>query len=148
MATHEVRTETSLRIERTLAAPPGRVFEAWTKAEALARWMAPTEDYVVVVSDLDLKPGGRWRLEMRHKGGAVHPVGGVYRTILAPSKLAFTWAWEDDPSHGESLVTVEFHAQGTGTRLVMLHELLVSAESREKHGAGWDGCLARLERLF
>ena len=148
MATPEVRPESSLRIERTLAAPPERVFKAWTQAEGLARWMAPTDDYTVVVTDLELKPGGRWRLEMRHKGGAVHPVGGVYRSVSPPSRLVFTWAWEDNPAAGESRVTVEFNAEGSGTRLVIVHDLLVNAESRDKHGEGWNGCLLRLERLF
>ena len=90
MATPGVRQETSLRIERTFAAPPERVYAAWTKAEALARWMAPTDDYTVVVTDLELNVGGRWRLEMRHKGGAVHTVAGTYRTVTLNSRLAYT----------------------------------------------------------
>ncbi len=148
MATPEVRPETSLRVERTFAAPRERVFAAWTKPEALAAWMAPTDDYTVLVTALDPRPGGRWRIEMHHKGGAVHPVGGVYRTVDAPSKLAFTWEWEDDPSAGETLVTVQFVAEGSRTRVVLVHELFPSADVRDKHAHGWNGCLERLERRF
>ncbi len=148
MATHDVRPETTLRLERTIAAPREAVFAAWTKAETIARWFAPTEDYTVVVTDLDLRPGGRWRLEMRHKGGAVHPVGGVYREIDAPSRLSFTWAWEDDTAPGESLVVVELAADGPRTRLTLTHTLFPNADVRDRHTQGWNGCLPRLERLF
>jgi glutathione S-transferase len=108
--------------------------------------MAPTDDYTVVVTALDARPGGVWRLEMRHPAGAVHAVHGSYRTLEAPSKLSFTWSWEEDAAVRDTLVTVEFHPEGDGTRIVLVHELLPNAESRDKHEAGWIGCLARLPR--
>ena len=148
MATPQTSPETSLRRERSIAAPREAVFAAWTRPETIARWFAPTDDYTVVVTDLDLRPGGRWRLEMRHKGGAVHPVGGVYRAVDAPSRLSFTWAWEDDTAPGESLVTVELADDGPRTRLTLTHTLFPNADVRDRHTQGWNGCLPRLERLF
>jgi len=144
MGTPDTRAEVALRLERTIAAPPEKVFEAWTRPEVMSRWFAPTDDYQAVVTALEPRPGGRYRVEMRHRGGNVQVVGGTFREVRAPERLVFTWAWEDKPEHGESQVTVSISKDGAGARLVLVHEKLVSADSRKAHEQGWNGCLGRL----
>ena len=144
MVPHDTPPDTALRLERTIAAPPERVFDAWATPQGLSRWFAPTDEYTSEVSRLELRVGGRWRLTMRHKGGNSSTVGGVYQEIDRPNRLVFTFQWENDTPPGEMLVTVEFHAAGTGTRLVLIHERCTSADSRIAHEKGWTGCLARL----
>jgi len=39
---------------------------------------------------------------------------------------------------------VEFHERGTGTELVLTHELLPDAAARERHEAGWVSIADRL----
>jgi uncharacterized protein YndB with AHSA1/START domain len=135
-------------VERTIAAPPEKVFDAWTQPETLKRWFAPSDEYTVVVDRLEVKVGGRYRIEMRHPGGNVHVAGGVYREVARPSHLVFTWAWEGRPAMGESRVTVRLAPEGRGPRLVLVHELLPSAKAREEHAKGWSGILERLVRLY
>ena len=144
METPKVGADITLRIERQIAAPPEKVFAAWTTAEALSRWFSPTADYTVHVHALELRPGGRYRIEMRHKGGAASFCSGTYRVITAPSRLVFTWVWEDRPGMLETLVTVTIQPDGAGSLLVLLHERFADAEDRDKHNQGWTGCLARL----
>jgi uncharacterized protein YndB with AHSA1/START domain len=59
-----------------------------------------------------------------------------------------TWAWEDEPGApsggAESVVTVEFVADGAGTRVVVVHEGLASGRPREMQAHGWGACLANL----
>jgi uncharacterized protein YndB with AHSA1/START domain len=43
-------------------------------------------------------------------------------------------------------VTVEFHDLGDQTELVLTHEQLASAESRDNHEGGWNGALDKLAR--
>ena len=79
---------------------------------------------------------------MRSPDGTAHYVGGVYREVTAPERLVFTWAWRTDgvPGH-ETLVTVEFHPDGDGTRLVLVQEAFDSAQSRDDHRQGWTSSL-------
>lgn len=147
MSAPQISTRT-LELSRTFAAPREKVFRAWTEAEELARWFSPTEDYTVVVPQLELRVGGTWRLEMHHKGGAVHKLFGVYREISRPEKLAFTWRWESNADSEETLVTVEFRSVGNSTEVALTHEGFASDEERGKHTHGWTGCLDRFAKTY
>ena len=138
----------ALTLERTIAAPPEKVFDAFTQAETLARWFSPSDQYTSTVPECDARPGGRYRIEMRHSGGNVHVVYGVYERVVRPTELVFSFAWENMPERGHSRVTVTFEKTGTGTKLVIFQEQLPSAEMREAHNAGWTGCLARLDQVL
>ncbi len=136
----------SLTLKRRLKASPAKVFAAWTDPEKVKRWMGPGA-IVAVAAESDARPGGRYRIAMREPDGAPHDVGGVYREVVADERLVFTWAWETDPER-ESLVTVEFKADGDGTLLTLTHEQFADEESRDGHKRGWNGALDKLEKLF
>jgi len=148
MAKEQLSPETTLKLRRTFQAPRERVFRAWTDAKELALWFGPSADYSAKVPELDLKVGGKYKLEMHHAGGNVHTVGGTYREIKPPEKIVFTWCWEQDPTAHESLVTIEFRDLGPSTEILLTHEQLPSVEEREKHGHGWNGCLDSLAKYL
>jgi uncharacterized protein YndB with AHSA1/START domain len=137
----------TVEITRTFNAPRERVFRAWTDAKDLECWFAPSPDYTIVVPELDLRPGGRYVVEMHHKGGNVHRAGGTYREVSPPEKLSFTWQWQGqgNESAAESVVSVYFRDLGKTTEIRLTHELLPSAEEREQHAQGWNGCFAQLD---
>lgn len=136
-----------LVIRRTLQAEPQRVFRAWTDPAAMRRWFCPDPSWEVPIAEIDLQPGGRYRIAMQNPEEEVpHVVTGVYREITPPERLIFTWRWESwRASHQDSVVTLEFHDRGGETELVLTHELLPDANAVREHGEGWQGCLARLE---
>jgi uncharacterized protein YndB with AHSA1/START domain len=141
---------TMLQINRTYRASRERVFRAWTEAEQLKQWFAVAEGFTIPIAEVDLTVGGKYRLGMQPPGDdGVLIVGGVYRQILRPEKLVFTWRWEspnaDEP---ETLVTVEFYERNGTTELMLKHELLSDDGQREKYREGWIGCLNQLERLI
>ena len=148
MAKEQLSAIPAVQMKRTFQAPREKAFRAWTDARELAPWFAPSAEYSTVVTELDLNVGGQYCIEIHHKGGNVHKVMGTYREIEPPEKLAFTWRWENDPSASESVVTVEFRDLGPATEILLTHELLPSAEEREKHGHGWEGCLAQLAKYL
>jgi uncharacterized protein YndB with AHSA1/START domain len=147
MAKEQLSPDTSLTVRRTFQAPREKVFRAWTNAQELARWFAPSAEYSTKVPELDLKVGGKYKVEMHHKGGTVHKVEGMYVEIKPPEKIAFTWRWENDPATQESLVTIEFLDLGPSTEILLTHVHLPNAEQREKHAHGWNGCLEQLARF-
>jgi len=55
--------ETDLVLERTLDAPIDLVWEAYTNPEHIKQWFAP-RPYQISEIDLDLKPGGIFRIRM------------------------------------------------------------------------------------
>ncbi len=138
----------TLQTKRTFRAPRERVFRAWTDRAELAQWFAPSEEYSAVVPELELRVGGRYRVEMHHKGGKVHSVSGTYQEITPPEKVVFTWRWEGDASAEDSLVTVEFHDLGNSTEVTLTHERLPNPEERDKHAQGWNGCMDQLAKFL
>ncbi len=143
--------EIVLRLTRRFAAPRERVFDAWTNREVLRRWWAAREDWETAAAEVDLRPGGRYRLSMRDpSSGAVHTVVGEYVEVRRPERLAYTWTWEGEPEEmrgsEQTLVLVEFVEDGEGTQVVLTHSGFADARIRDLHGEGWAGCLANLER--
>ncbi len=139
-----------LQIRRTYRASRERIFRAWTESEQLRKWFAVAEGFTIPIAEVDLIVGGKYRLGMQPPGeDGILIVGGVYRQILPPEKLVFTWRWEtpnaDEP---ETLVTVEFRERDNVTEVVLRHELFTNDDAREKHRQGWEGCLNQLERLI
>ncbi len=134
-----------LAITRVLDAPRALVFEAWTDPERLVRWFGP-RGFSVSACELDVRPGGAWRVCMRSPAGEDHWVQGVYREIVEPERLVFTWVREDaDGKPGaETVVTVTLAAEGRQTKLTLHHARFESVADRDAHQGGWTSCLDRL----
>jgi len=140
----------ALTVRRTLRAPRERVFAAWTEPRHLTRWWGPP-GWETVAVDVDLRPGGAYRIEMRRvEGGPQLFLSGTYREVSPPDRLVYTFTWDGEtapPDMKETLVTVAFLDRGGATEVVVTHELLPSDELRARHSAGWNGCLERLAAL-
>ncbi len=154
MAKQASKEDTTLRLTRTFAAPREKVFKAWTDPQELKRWFAPSDDYATPLAEVDLRVGGKYRIQMKAPDGECYTVVGTYRVVQPPAKLVFTWAWEGGGCDGgaqqtenEMLVTVEFLERGRSTELVLTHEMFLDAAQRDRHREGWTGCLTRLEKV-
>ena len=138
----------TLRLERHFAATPEAVFRAWTDPKALAAWFGPQGVEARKV-EVDLRPGGRYSLEMFESDGGVHPLSGTYQEVTPPERLVMTWVWGHGELDGlEMLVTIELRAAKGGTDLTLIHEKLPSDTAREKHEFGWTGCFDSLEQFL
>ena len=135
-----------LVLARTFDAPRELVFQAWSSPEHLANWFGP-KDFTLPFCETDFRPGGAYRLCMRGPDGKDYWVHGVYREILEPERLAFTWERDgaDDPHPGHTLVTITLEARGAGTTRLTLHQATFDTqEIRDGHAGGWTECFARL----
>jgi uncharacterized protein YndB with AHSA1/START domain len=145
-ASQPVLTDSSLEMRRRLPAPRAEVFRAWTQPEILRQWFCPV-GFSVVTSEVDLRPGGRYRLGMKAPDGSVHTTSGVYQEIQPPERLVCTWRFED-PDALETLVTVEFRDLGGDTELVLRQDRFADTKRRDGHLSGWVGCLESLDQYF
>jgi uncharacterized protein YndB with AHSA1/START domain len=133
-----------LVITRTFEAPRHRVFQAWTEPSQVARWWGP-QGFTTTHCDMDIRPGGAFRVCMRSPEGADYWKQGVYREIVEPERLVFTFAWEDaegKPGH-QTLVTVTFAEQGGKTKLTLHQAVFDTVDARNEHQRGWASCLER-----
>jgi uncharacterized protein YndB with AHSA1/START domain len=93
--------ERELVITRIIDALRHIVFEAWTEPDRVARWWGP-QGFTTVYHDMTIRPGGAFRFCMRSPEGTEYWKQGVYREVVEPERLVFTFAWEDadgKPSH-------------------------------------------------
>jgi uncharacterized protein YndB with AHSA1/START domain len=137
--------DATLIVKRMLNATPERAFQAWTSAEHIKQWMRPEPGMVVPLAILDLRVGGKFRIQMKMSDGEFFTAVGVFKEVKAPERLVYTWDWEKDGSSAEfgevegkpSLVTVEFLKRGGRTELVLTHSRFATVESRDNHARGW-----------
>jgi uncharacterized protein YndB with AHSA1/START domain len=141
-----VATKPSLTFKRRFNAAPAKVFSAWTDPEKVKRWMGPGE-VKVMSAESDARTGGRYRWLMQSPDGVEHDVGGVYREVAPNEKLVFTWAWKSTPER-ESLVTITFKPDGSGTLMTLTHEKFFDEDARDRHLGGWNGAMEKLEKYL
>lgn len=144
--------EVVLRMQRRFQAPRERVFDAWTNPAVLREWWAAAAGWTGADAEVDLRPGGSYRLAMRDgETGATHAVVGAYGEVRPPERLEYTWTWEGEPdlmrgSEGTH-VAVDFLETDDGATLVVLtHRGFADGRIRDLHAEGWAGCLESLER--
>jgi uncharacterized protein YndB with AHSA1/START domain len=121
---HEVRIDAS----------PETVFHFFTDPARIVEWKGRS-------ATLDPRPGGVYRVEIRD--GQV--VVGQYVEITPPSRVVFTWGWEDSPSlpPGTSTVEIDLVPDGPGTIVRLTHRDLPDS-LRDAHVLGWNHYLPRL----
>lgn len=132
----------TVTVKRKIAAPAQQIFDAWLNPTALAEWMRPGNAPHATVT-VDAREGGAFEIVMHRASGPVRHTG-IYQTIDAPRRLAFTWNSPHAGQH-DSLVTVEFHPDGKATEVVITHERLPEA-AQPGHTAGWTVLLELLEK--
>ena len=139
----------ALRLTRRFAAPRQKVFDAWTRPEALKQWWCPS-GWIPGRFEVDLRVGGAYSLEMRHAdSGAVVSINGRFLEVHPPTRLAYTWRWHGAfDGMAETQVTVEFLAIAQGTEVIVLHENFPDVRLWHRHRSGWIAACDRMERIL
>jgi uncharacterized protein YndB with AHSA1/START domain len=142
-----VRATRTLQIERCFDAPAQAVFDAWTSEEVLRRWFHAEHDWETTEAEIDLRVGGVVRVVMRDPHEAVEYGGGGHFTeIDRPTRLAFTWIWDDNPTR--TLIEVEFEEIAGTTKVRFTHSGLWNEEAVRSHRGGWNRCFENLQRTL
>ena len=132
-----------LVITRTLDAPRNHVWRLFTDPEHASQWWGP-KNFTLSALQMDQRVGGRWRAVIRSPEGQELPQSGVYREIVPPERLAFTFTWESEGPESEMLCTFTFHERGTKTEMTFRKGPFATAESHDSERDGWNECFDRL----
>ena len=109
-------------IERKYDAAPARVFRAWADPAAKARWFAGPTAWQLIDRTIDFRVGGREYLSGR-RTNFVSTFDGVYHDIVTDQRIIYSYDMHLDQRHiSVSLATVEFKADGAGTRLIFTEQ--------------------------
>ena len=144
----EIKEKPFLTLNRLYPVAPEKVYRAWTDPEAIKRWWGPGGNEQVSAAELDVRVGGRFRIVFGGPEGRDHECAGVYREVVPPRKLVFTWTWPRTTPERESLVTIVLRARGGGTELDFRHEQLFDETVRDNHQRGWSEALAKLDAFL
>jgi uncharacterized protein YndB with AHSA1/START domain len=118
------------------------VFKVWTEPDRAARWWGP-QGFTTAHCEMDLRPGGAYRICMRSPEGTEHWQRGCAASSSKPERLVFTSAWEDRegrPGH-ETVVTVSFGEYGAKTKLTLHQAVFETVTARDLHQGGWSSAL-------
>jgi uncharacterized protein YndB with AHSA1/START domain len=141
-------TAPELRLTRVVNGSIDDVFRAWTDPAVLATWWGPGK-FTTPEVELDVRPGGAYRMVMQSPEGDSMAVTGEYFDVEPPHRLVFTWRWEAGfPDAVESVVTVELSPLGDRTELVLTHAGFPDAAVAAPYSDGWEAVLPKLAALF
>lgn len=134
------------------------MFKVWTDPKHVVQWWGP-KGFTTRVTELDLRPGGKWRYVMIGLDGTEYPVKGVFREIVPFERIVTSDEFDEgfekvmnaDLPRG-IVMTALFEDLGSNTklRLRIMHE---SAEDRRKHEEmgvieGWNSSFDCLDELL
>ncbi len=140
----------ALVLSRVFDAPRDLVFKAWTDPRHVPRWWGPN-GFTNPVCELDVRPGGAIRIDMRGPDGVVYPMKGVFHEIVEPERLVFTSsAVEDEKGHPQLVVrfTVTFDEHNGKTKLTVRAVVVTSGPAAAGALAGMEqGWTEMLDRL-
>ena len=148
---------TAVRLERTIPAPPHRVYQAWLDPDLLSKWMAPGQ-FRVTRADVEPRPGGHYRIWQADDGGNAGGFECELLELVPDQRIVFRWGFAGpDRSNGpvyDSRLTITLAGTPDGaTALTLVHERLGELAAAmpavaEQVGAGWADVLGKLAAVL
>ena len=131
---------------RVIRAAPELVFRMYTEPEHLRRWWGPRH-LDLVVCEIDIRVGGRYRFVHRAPDGQEFGFFGEYRVIEPPHRLVQTFVYAGTPDN-EAVETFTFEPVAAGT-LIACRTAHSSIPARDAHVASGmeDGLTDSYQRL-
>lgn len=132
--TVERKSGLELVVTRVFNAPPRLVFAAWTKPELMKRWWAPKSSGMTLAScEMDVRSGGRYRLEFDRGTGQPLAFFGKYLEVIPNARLV----WSNEESEQGSVTTLTFEDKD-GQTLLTMTEVYPSKEALDQALAGME----------
>jgi uncharacterized protein YndB with AHSA1/START domain len=140
-------------IERSYAATPARVFDAFANSETKRRWFFESPHNELEHHELDFKVGGKETARMKIGAG---PIAGrtitndtIYEDIEPGRRIVTAYRMSmDGRLFSVSLATIEILSSKTGTDLILTHQgaYFEGADGPEMRKDGWVHLLEKLAK--
>src|SRR5512138_2488359 len=112
----------SVSLHRVFAAPPEKVYRAFTDANAIASWLPPY-GFVCVVHNMEVKVGGAHKMSFTNfTTGNSHSFGGRYLELKLNELIRYTDKFDDPNLPEEMQVTAILKKVSCGTELNIVQE--------------------------
>jgi uncharacterized protein YndB with AHSA1/START domain len=145
-------------VERIFAAPRDLVFKVWTNPRYVALWWG-VDGATNPRCELDVRPGGKWRIDMRTASGVVYPNQGVFLEVVDNERLVYSdLPVPDSPAWGgappgpleHTVLFADTPDGGTRVSITVRADSAADCARLLKHGMreGLGHGLARLARLL
>ena len=144
------------RAERFIAAPPERLFAAWTNPEDLVRWLPP-QGAEGRIDALEPTPGGALRMVLTFTDGAKGKAGAHHDVVRArfvtldpPGRVVLDVDFPSiDPAFaGTMRMDWRFTPEGSGTRARVEASRVPPGIDPDQHATGLASSLDNLARLM
>lgn len=125
----ERKGDRELVVTRTFNAPPSMVYRAWSQPDLFQRWWVPKSapGVSLVSCQMDVRTGGRYRLEFGAGGSDTMAFYGKYLEVVPNERIV----WTNDEGEEGAITTVTFKDEG-GRTLLTFHEVYPSKEALEE----------------
>ncbi|HEY1107374.1 MAG TPA: SRPBCC family protein [Opitutaceae bacterium] len=136
-------------VTRIFHAPRELVFSAWTDPRHIANWWGP-RGFSTTTHEMDVRPGGKWRLVMHGPDGTDYPNLITYREVVRPERLVYTHVGNTEKDPHTFVSTATFEELGGGKTRVTLRAVFQSPEERDfvvKTYDALEGARQTIERL-
>jgi len=116
----EDATNREILVTRLVDAPPELVWEAWTNPEHVVRWWGP-RGFTTTVHEMDVRPGGVWRLTLHGPDGTDYPNRSVFEEVEPPRRLVYRHGGsrKGGGPRARFRMTATFDPEGRKTRVTM-----------------------------
>ncbi len=135
----DTANKTSITVEATINAPVEKVWKFWTEPEHIKKWNSASDDWHTPRAENDLRKGGKFISRMEAKDGSFgFDFYGMYDEVQENRCLEYTLG------DGRK-VKVDFHPNGTGTRIVETFDA-ENTHSIEMQRGGWQAILDNFKK--
>lgn len=103
-------------VEKTYAAPPERVYRAWSDPDAKAKWFSKADIF-------DFRVGGREYSSGGPPEGPIFTFDAYYQEILPQERIVYSYTLDSNETRlSVSITTIEFIPVEGGTKLVFTEQ--------------------------
>jgi uncharacterized protein YndB with AHSA1/START domain len=136
-----------VKLHRVIAAPPERVFRAFTDPEALVKWLPP-HGFTAKMISFDFRVGGSFRMSFQNfTTKSSNSFGGTYNEIKPNEFLCYSDKFDDPNLSGEMINSISFKEVIGGTEIYITQEGIPDVIPTEMCYLGWQQSLMLLNQL-